>query len=191
MPAEAVYQFLATLDNHWLLTDRFVSLERLHGPVESRTGGEITICGPWGLRRHARTWLDVDDHGSRLVGTAVVGRRTLARVTWTLTPIPGGTDVELTASVLAAGMFDRVLLLVAAPWLRRRFLAAIERLEQRSGAVEAGEEALLGGSSLGQRLVGDPNLLDDPAADPQDALARGAGRDVPSVQADPEDLADV
>jgi hypothetical protein len=191
VPAEAVYQFLATLDNHWLLTDRFVSLERLHGPVESRTGGEITICGPWGLRRHARTWLDVDDHGSRLVGTAVVGRRTLARVTWTLTPIPGGTDVELTASVLAAGMFDRVLLLVAAPWLRRRFLAAIERLEQRSGAVEAGEEALLGGSSLGQRLVGDPNLLDDPAADPQDALARGAGRDVPSVQADPEDLADV
>ena len=101
--------------------------------MESRTGGEITICGPWGLRRQARTWLDVDEHGSRLVGTAVVGRRTLARVTWTLTPIAGGTDVELTVSILAASLLDRALLVVAAPWLRRRFLAAIVRLEEQAG----------------------------------------------------------
>jgi hypothetical protein len=131
-PLETLYEFLATLDNHWLLTDRFVALERLHGPVESRTGGEITIRGPWGLRRHARTWLDVDEDGSRIVGTAVVGRRTLARVTWALTPIPNGTDVELTASILTASPLDRVLLPVAAPWLRRRFLAAIERLEEQA-----------------------------------------------------------
>jgi hypothetical protein len=131
-PPETLYEFLSTLDNHWLLADRFVSLVRLHGPVDSRTGGEITICGPWGLRRHARTWLDVDEDGLRLVGTAVVGRRTLARVTWTLTPIPGGTDVELTASILTAGLLDRALLLVAAPWLRRRFLGAIERLEEQA-----------------------------------------------------------
>ena len=131
LPPETLYEFLSILDNHWLLTDRFVSLERLHGPVESRTGGEITICGPWGLRRQARTWLDVDEHGSRLVGT--VGRRTLARVTWTLTPIAGGTDVELTVSILAASLLDRALLVVAAPWLRRRFLAAIVRLEEQAG----------------------------------------------------------
>ena len=131
-PPESLYEFLGTLDNHWLLTDRFVSLVRLHGPVQSRTGGEITIRGPWGLRRHARTWLDADEHGLRLVGTAVVGRRTVARVTWALTPIPGGTDVELTASVLAASPLDRTLLIVAAPWLRRRFLAAIDRLEEQA-----------------------------------------------------------
>jgi len=131
-PPDTLYRFLATLDNHWLLADSFVSLVRLHGPVESRTGGEIAICGPWGLRRHAQTWLDVDEHGSRLVGTAMVGRRTLARVTWTLTPIPGGTGVELTASILAASPFDRALLLVATPWLRRRFLTAIERLEEHA-----------------------------------------------------------
>lgn len=146
VPPERLYEFLCTLDNHWLLADRFVSLVRLHGPVDSRTGGEIMICGPWGLRRHARTWLDLGEHGSRLVGIAMVGRRTLARVTWTLSPIPEGTDVGLTASILAAGPADRALLLVATPWLRRRFLGAIERLEeQASGAVEAGEQAPLGG----------------------------------------------
>jgi hypothetical protein len=84
------------------------------------------------LRRHARTWLEADEHASRLVGTAVVGRRTVARVTWALTPIPGGTDVALTACILAASPLDRVLLVVAAPWLRRRFLAAIVRLEQEA-----------------------------------------------------------
>jgi hypothetical protein len=54
-------------------------------------------------------------------------------VTWALTSIPGGTEVALTASVLAAGPLDRVLLVVAAPWLRRRFLAAIVRLEREAG----------------------------------------------------------
>lgn len=141
---EALYEFLAALDNHWLLTDRFVSLVRLHGPVQSRTGGEITIRGPWGLRRHARTWLDLDEQALRLVGTAAIGRRTVARVTWSLTPIAEGTDVELAVAVLAASPIDRALLIVAGPWLRRRFLEAIVRLEEqvargpRSGAVEGG-----------------------------------------------------
>jgi hypothetical protein len=134
LPAETLYEFLASLDNHWLLTDRFVSLVRLHGPVRSRTGGEITIRGPWGLSRHAHTSLDADAEALRLVGTATVGRRTRARVIWALTPVPGGTDVELTASVLAASLPDRVLLIVAAPWLRRRFLAAIVRLEEQAAA---------------------------------------------------------
>jgi hypothetical protein len=129
-PAHTLYAFLAALDNHWLLTDRFVSLVRLHGPAQSRTGGEITICGPWGLRRHARTWLEADDHPQRLAGTALVGRRTVAHVTWALTPVPGGTAVELAASILEASVLDRALLLVASPWLRRRFLASILRLEE-------------------------------------------------------------
>jgi hypothetical protein len=135
IPADALYAFLARLDNHWLLTDRFVSLVRLHGPVQSRTGGEITIRGPWGLRRHARTWLDADAQALQLVGTALVGRQTIARVTWALTPIRGGTAVELSASVLAAGPLDRALLVVASPWLRRRFLAAIVRLEEQAAAA--------------------------------------------------------
>ncbi|MDQ6779038.1 MAG: SRPBCC family protein [Actinomycetota bacterium] len=137
VPPESVYGFLATLDNHWLLTDRFVSIVRLHGPVQLRTGGEIIIRGPWGLHRHARTRLEVHEDASRLVGTAAVGRRTVARVTWALTPIPEGTDVTLTASVLAASPLDRVLLVVAAPWLRRRFLAAIVRLEQETARPAA------------------------------------------------------
>jgi hypothetical protein len=137
VPQEALYAFLATLDNHWLLTDRFVSLVRLHGPVSSRTGGEITIRGPWGLHRHARTRLETHDDASCLVGTAVVGPRTIARVTWALTPIPGGTDVALSAAVLTAGPLDRVLLVAAAPWLRRRFLAAIVRLEHEAARTAA------------------------------------------------------
>jgi len=136
---EALYAFLATLDNHWLLTDRFVSLVSLHGPVESRTGGEIMIRGPLGLRRHASTWLDTDEPGLRLVGTALVGRRTTARVTWALTRIPDGTDVELIVSVIAAGLADRALLIVATPWLRRRLLGAIDRLEQQTVAERPAE----------------------------------------------------
>ena len=62
--------------------------------------------------------------------------------------------------------------------------------DRRSGAVEAGEEALLGGAPVRQRLVGDPDLLDDPAADPEHALADLAGRDIPVVEADGDDLAD-
>ena len=138
VPPEPLYEFLAALDNHWVLTDRFVSLAQLHGPVHSRTGGEITIRGPWGLRRHVRTWLDAPEHASTLAGTAVVGPRTVARVMWALTPIPGGTDVELTASVLAASLLDRALLAVAAPWLRRRFLAAIVRLEEQVSLGSSG-----------------------------------------------------
>lgn len=129
-PAHTLYAFLAALDNHWLLTDRFVSLVSLHGPVQSRTGGEITIRGPWGLHRHARMWLEADDHPERLAGTALVGRRTVAHVTWALTPVAGGTAVELAASILEASVLDRALLLVASPWLQRRFLAAIVRLEE-------------------------------------------------------------
>ena len=134
VPAEILYEFLAALDNHWLLTDRFVSLVRLHGPIQSRTGGEITIRGPWGLRRHARTWLDADEGALRLVGTAVVGERTVARVTWALTPIAGGTDVELAVAVSAASLPDRALLIVGRPWLRRRFLDAIVRLEEHTAS---------------------------------------------------------
>ena len=129
-PAHALHAFLAALDNHWLLTDRFVSLVRLHGPASSRTGGEIMIRGPWGMHRHARTWLEADDHPERVAGTAVVGRRTVAHVTWALTPVPGGTAVELAASIVEASVLDRALLRVASPWLRRRFLAAILRLDE-------------------------------------------------------------
>jgi hypothetical protein len=129
-PAHTLYAFLAALENHWLLTDRFVSLVCLHGPVSSRSGGEIIIRGPWGLHRHARPWLEADDQPERLAGTALVGRRTVAHVTWALTPVPGGTAVELAASILEASVLDRALLLVASSWLRRRFLAVIVRLEE-------------------------------------------------------------
>ncbi|MEA2199202.1 MAG: hypothetical protein QOJ25_3253 [Solirubrobacteraceae bacterium] len=139
-PPETLYRFLVTLDNHWLLTDRFVSLVCLHGPAQSPTGGEITIRGPWGLRRHARTSLDAGEPNSRLVGTARVGRRTTARVSWSLTPIPGGTEVELAATILEASLLDRALLLIGQPWLRRRFRAAIVNLEEQAarptGATE-------------------------------------------------------
>lgn len=148
VPVETLYGFLATLDNHWLLADRFVSLVRLHGPAHSRTGGEITIRGPLGLRRQARTRLDAREQASGIAGVALVGRGTVARVTWALTPIPGGTAVALTASVLAASPLDRALLIVAAPWLRRRFLAAIVRLEEQAPRAVAPIKAC--GPALGR-----------------------------------------
>jgi hypothetical protein len=77
------------------------------------------------------------------------------RVTWTLTPIPGGTDVALTASVLVASLLDHALLIVAAPWLRRRFLAAIVRLEEQAGRSVAPEaQAALAPPSTQSDLAG-------------------------------------
>ena len=129
---EHVYAFLAVLENHWRLDDRLLRLERLdHGAHGSR----IVIRGPLGIRRTAHIRLTASEPSRRVVGTAEVGERTQARVTWTITPAGAGSLVRVEASVLRAGALDRLLLVAGGGrWMRRRFARVLEQLESALGA---------------------------------------------------------
>jgi hypothetical protein len=50
-PAKDVFAFLADLENHWLVADRFVGVITLEGPRGARSGGVVALRGPLGLRR--------------------------------------------------------------------------------------------------------------------------------------------
>src|SRR3954469_2236078 len=94
-PRPAVFAFLRDLDNHWLLTDRFIDAERLDGD-----GGRVRMRGPLGLTRVASTSVDHATPPSRIAGTATVGVRTRAVVSWRLDQAAGGgTTVDLEAAV--------------------------------------------------------------------------------------------
>jgi hypothetical protein len=83
-PAE-VFAFLADLENHWRLTDRFVEVVELDGPSGARHGGRVRVRGPLGLRRTAVTRVMEADEPRSMRGTAEL-RGTRAEVRWTLAP---------------------------------------------------------------------------------------------------------
>ena len=134
---EAVFAYLADLEQHWQLADRIievVSLERAPGQGPA-VGGVVRMRGPFGLGRNARTRVAEVVAPSRLSGTAEVGRRTRARVTWTLRPSRTGTAVRLEAVVERAGSLDAMLLAAGGrAWMKRRFGALLETLERRVAA---------------------------------------------------------
>jgi hypothetical protein len=133
-PAPVVFAYLADLGRHWELADRFievVELERAGGgdAAGPATGGRVRLRGPLGLRRTAVTAVDSAEPSTRMAGTARLGRRTAAAVSWTLAPRGVVTSVTLEATVLDAGPLDRLLLrLGGRAWLARRFAAILERL---------------------------------------------------------------
>ena len=132
---EQVYAFLAELENHWRLDDQLLRLERLdQGAGASR----IVIRGPLGLRRTAHIRLTDSEPSRRVVGTAEVGSRTQARVTWTITRQTRGSLVAIEALVLHAGPLDRALLATGGRlWMRRRFARVLEQLALELDAAPA------------------------------------------------------
>lgn len=133
-PQEAAFAYLADLEQHWQLADRFievVSLERL-APGGPAVGGVVRMRGPLGLRRSVRTLVVDSEAPTRLSGTAEVGRRTRARVTWTLRPSARGTVVRLDAVVERTGPVDAMLLAAGGrAWMRRRFVRLLETLARQ------------------------------------------------------------
>jgi hypothetical protein len=92
----------------------------------------VRIRGPLGLGRVARTQVVEVEAYSRLAGTAEVGSRTLARVSWTISPDGVGTRVRLAARMERATLRDRLLLRVGgATWMRRRFAGILASLDRR------------------------------------------------------------
>jgi uncharacterized protein YndB with AHSA1/START domain len=129
---EALFEFLSDLENHWALADRFVEVVELERDNSGRpaTGGRVRLRGPLGLRRTAATRVVDVQRPSRIAGTALLGRGTLALVSWTVDPHGEGTRVRLAAKVERASALDRVLLAVGGRrWLRRRFAKILATLD--------------------------------------------------------------
>jgi hypothetical protein len=126
-----VFAFLADLEKHWRLTDRYLHLDEI---APDGRGARISIRSPIGLRRTARTEVTTVVAPERFGGIASVGRRTAARVVWHVQPHEDGARVELEATVLEASPGDRLLLALGGrPWLRRRFEVALARLATELG----------------------------------------------------------
>lgn len=129
VPPGPLFAFLAELENHWRIAERFVRVVRLHGRPGHHDGSILRIHGPLGVWRTAHAEIDTTTFEQAIEGTATVGRRTLARVVWRLDPHPAGTTVELTATVLRVGPLDRLLLALGGRWwLTRGFEAALRDL---------------------------------------------------------------
>ena len=127
-----VFSFLADLENHWRIADRFVEVVGLTGPPGARTGGRVRIRGPFGVQRVARTQVDFARPVDELGGSARIGNVTTGRVRWLLHAADGGTTVTLAARVEQAGTRDRLLLALGGRvWMRRRFVTTLRALDDR------------------------------------------------------------
>jgi uncharacterized protein YndB with AHSA1/START domain len=140
-PREEVFAYLADFRNHCRLLDPWIdvlSFERPAGsePDAPTRGGRVRMRGPLRVSRTATTRVVAVEPPARLAGTAEVGARTLARVSWTLEPANGSTEVMLAAEIERLGVLDSVLLLLGGTaWMRRRFRAVLTLL---AGALARG-----------------------------------------------------
>jgi uncharacterized protein YndB with AHSA1/START domain len=134
---EAVFDYLARLDNHWRLMDGSVEVLSLDGDGDGGPDRAVVrLHGPLGLGRMAHTQVLETERPELLRVRASIGRRsdggrvTEGEVTWTLEPSEnGGTRVHLSATVRSAGLGDRAILAMGGTaWMRARFRAALARL---------------------------------------------------------------
>lgn len=137
-PSQEVFDFLARLENHWQLADRWIEVASLDGDGDGAgaNGGAVTVRGPLGLSRTVRTRVLAAEPPRRLWGRAEVGDGTRASITWSLTDAGETTRVRLDAEVERIGAVDRALwALGGRRWMLRRFEAVIAGLRRRFAAV--------------------------------------------------------
>jgi hypothetical protein len=124
---EAVFAFLAKLENHWKLAGRWVEPLAI-----DHNSGRVRIHGPLGLHRTATTRVLDADPPRVMHGTAELSGGTVARIAWELADASGGgaTEVRLSARVECTHQADRVLLWLGGNvWMRRRFRAILAQLD--------------------------------------------------------------
>jgi hypothetical protein len=130
VPEHEVFELLADLDRHRLLTDRGMRILRLDGPPGRRSGGLVELRGPFGVRRHARTRVRGAEFPTRLWGTAETPDGSRALLDWHLRPQPVGTRVRIELQIDPSER-DRLLLACGGRvWLARRLRAGLRRLER-------------------------------------------------------------
>jgi hypothetical protein len=133
-PADAVYDFLERLPNHALITGDGL---RLEGVAADGMSALISMRGPLGIRRTARTRVTARNRPRGFGGTAAVGRRTVAYVHWAIEYADADSLVTLTATILRAGALDRLLLTIGGTqWLARSFDRAVALLAAAVEKVE-------------------------------------------------------
>jgi uncharacterized protein YndB with AHSA1/START domain len=133
---EAVFDYLARLDNHWRLMDGSVEVLSLDGDGEDGPDRAVVrLHGPLGLGRTAHTQVLDAERPRLLRGRASIGhlanggRVTEGEVMWTLEPEGDDTRVHLSGSVRCAGLGDRAILALGGrAWMRARFRAALALL---------------------------------------------------------------
>jgi hypothetical protein len=144
---EAVFDFLSDLGNHWRLARCFIDVIELDAgrPGGAPDSATVRLRGPLGLRRIARTKVTAARAPRLMIGTAELGTRTRARVSWTLARRLHETRVRLTAEVDGAGRIDRAMLALGGRrWLERRFADTLAALveELRAGASREPEQVV-------------------------------------------------
>jgi hypothetical protein len=133
-PAHAVYGFLERLANHALITGGRLRLESV---AADGLSARIAMRGPLGIRRTAHTAVTNLKPPSGFGGTAAVGRRTTAYVHWGIDRADTGSRVTLTATIVRAGVLDRLLLGLGGKWwLARSFDRAVALLAAALAAQE-------------------------------------------------------
>lgn len=133
---EAVFDYLARLDNHWRLMDGSVEVVHLDGDGDDGPDRAVVrLHGPLGVRRTVHTRVLEVERPRVLRGRAGIGRRadggrvTEGEVVWALESDGEGTRVRLCATVRCASPSDRIVLrLGGRKWLQARFRAALARL---------------------------------------------------------------
>jgi hypothetical protein len=132
-----VFTFLEDLENHRLLTGGAVAIEELDGPPGARTGSRVQLRGPLGIRRRARTRMLDSRAPAWMIGSAEIGRGTLAMISWTITEDSTGSCVRLKAEIARLGVPDRVLLALGGRrWLRRLLEESVTALAERLAPPE-------------------------------------------------------
>ena len=138
-PPDELFAYLADLEQHWQLADRFIEVVSLDRPAHGgaahgRRRADAGAARHSPCRAHAR--------GGR--GTAVQAFRDCrGRIRHgrpgerMLHPSGGGTRVRLAATVERASPFDRTLLALGGRgWLERRFASILDTLARRVGAAD-------------------------------------------------------
>ena len=137
-PRTEVFGFLARLDNHWQLGDRWIEVLRLdseRGTGAAIDGGAVRIRGPLGVSRTVHTRVVAAEAPDRLRGRAEIGGTTRAAITWSLSEDGEATRVGLRAEVEGMGALDRALwALGGRRWMHRRFDAVLAGLVRRFAA---------------------------------------------------------
>jgi hypothetical protein len=128
-PRERLFARLCDLDAHRGLAAPHIAILSLRGPQGARTGGDVELRGPAGIRLRATTAVHAATYPRELRGAATTDDGTTATLSWRLDDAGARTRVTARLSVEPRRPLDRLLLAAGGRlWLRLRLRTAIRRL---------------------------------------------------------------
>ena len=131
--ADALHELLADPANQWRLATAFADIAALP-PAGKHCEARLRL--PFGVRRPASMHVK-PSRKHRLLTTEVrLGHRTVAWVTWILTPDPGTTEADVAVQLESRSLITRlVLLLGGRRWIARRLDTTLATLATTAARV--------------------------------------------------------